>query len=74
MMKTTMRELRTFTQVEDLAELYGKDEFMRLWNNTRRRQIAYAAGIYGCNGRLFETDLWGLVAQTGRTMWMFCLS
>lgn len=72
MFRTTMRQLRTYKQVEEIAANYAsKEEFMRAWKASNPQKIAYAAGIYGCNGHLFVTDTWGMVAQTGRTGWLF---
>ena len=72
MIKTTMRELRTYKQIETLYEENSTNwlEFLSFWRSIHPQQIAYAAGIYGCNGRLFSTDL-GLIAQTGRTQWLY---
>lgn len=68
MIRTTMRELRTFPQIEDIMAKYpSKDDFLDDWGRYPRQQLAYAAGLYGDNGHLWQHDKFGIVAQVGRT-------
>lgn len=71
MMKTTQRELRELVRCGQAVDIsnYGCKEADELKKKeSYLSQIAYASGVYGCNGQLFKGHETGtLYAITGRT-------